>query len=112
MITLTIDILRRLTTQMHEDLGSQQGTKHTSLDLQRDIAELMHALADDGVYTVTPGCPSSDSVKPVPNVVGLGWLQLTGPLADFNRNFVRLQARCRMKPVVGLSYASATQCTV
>ncbi|KAI0697950.1 hypothetical protein C8T65DRAFT_813442 [Cerioporus squamosus] len=107
MITPTIEVLRRLTTQMHKDLGSRQGTKHTSPDLQRDIAELMRVLSDDGVYTVRPGRTVDGSKGTVPNAVGLGWTQLTGPLADFNRNLSRLQSRCRMSPVVGQPYAAA-----
>ena len=112
MITPTIDLLRRLTTQMHEELGGHQGRKHTSPDLERNITELMQVLADDEVYTVIPGRTvpnpegSTHTEGTVPNVVALGWTQLAGPLADFNRNLSRLQVRCRMSPVIGQPYAA------
>lgn len=109
MVSPCIDLLRRLATQINHDLGSHQGSKHTSPDLTLDIEELMKSLADHHVYTVEPGrIIDDDSDNPcVPNAVGLGWTQLAGPLADFNNQLRRLQARCRMKPLVGQPYVTS-----
>ncbi|KIP02484.1 hypothetical protein PHLGIDRAFT_122426 [Phlebiopsis gigantea 11061_1 CR5-6] len=37
------------------ELGSHQGTKHTSPDLQRDIERHMQSLRDRDVYTIEDG---------------------------------------------------------
>ncbi|KAI0723617.1 hypothetical protein C8Q76DRAFT_767461 [Earliella scabrosa] len=47
-VSPAIDILRRLSAQINGTLGSRQGAKHTSPDLERDINELIDALAMDG----------------------------------------------------------------
>lgn len=109
MVSPCIELLRRLATQINHDLGSHQGSKHTSPDLTLDIEELMKSLADHRVYTVEAGRIIDDeSDNPcVPNAVGLGWTQLAGPLADFNTQLRRLQARCRMKPLVGQPYVTS-----
>ena len=105
MITPCIDLLRRLASQIHIDLGSRQGIKHTSPDLDRDINELVESLAEQDVYTYQPG-RFIDSDKPVvPNAVAEGWNLLLNPLNEFNNALRRLQARCRMTPVVGSKYA-------
>lgn len=109
MVSPCIELLRRLATQINHDLGSHQGSKHTSPDLTLDIEELMKSLADHRVYTVEAGRIIDDeSDNPcVPNAVGLGWTQLAGPLADFNTQLRRLQARCHMKPLVGQPYVTS-----
>ncbi|OSD06261.1 hypothetical protein PYCCODRAFT_1354209, partial [Trametes coccinea BRFM310] len=98
-ISPCIDILHRLATQINHDLGSRQGAKHTSPSVERDISELMDALAQHRVYEVEPG-RVIDTEKPViPNASSAGLAQLAGPLADFNAQIKRLQARCRLTPV-------------
>ena len=104
MITPCIDILRRLASQIHIDLGSRQGVKHTSPELDRDVNELTESLSEQAIYTYQPG-RVIDTDKPiVPNAVAEGWNQLFTPLNDFNNALRRLQARCRMTPIVGQSY--------
>ena len=50
MISPCIDVLRKLATQIHDDLGSRQGTKHTSPDLERDLDILVRSLKEHNVY--------------------------------------------------------------
>ncbi|KAH9901536.1 hypothetical protein C8Q73DRAFT_635931 [Cubamyces lactineus] len=103
-ISPCIDILRRLATQINEDLGARQGNKHTTPDLDFDIHELMDSLAHHRVYDVEPGRTISSEKPTVLNAVSAGLGQLAGPLADFNAQVRRLQSRCRMAPVVGEPY--------
>ncbi|CDO73697.1 hypothetical protein BN946_scf185015.g25 [Trametes cinnabarina] len=64
----------------------------------------LDALAQHRVYEVEPG-RVIDTEKPViPNASSAGLAQLAGPLADFNAQIKRLQARCRLTPVVGAPY--------
>ncbi|OSD06942.1 hypothetical protein PYCCODRAFT_1449702 [Trametes coccinea BRFM310] len=109
MISPCVDILRQLATQVNADLGAHQGTKHTSPDLEKDIAHLMESLQEHGVYSVDPGrCVDEVPKSSVPNIVALGCAALSGPLADFNKALAHLQQRCLMKPLGGMPYAGAT----
>ncbi|PIL35866.1 hypothetical protein GSI_01526 [Ganoderma sinense ZZ0214-1] len=108
MISPCIDILRRLATQINRDLGARQGSKHTSPDLERDIAELMRSLAEHSVYTVEPGRTIEDDNGVVPNATSLGLSQLIAPLRDFNAQLTRLQKRCTVKPVAGPPYVTTS----
>ncbi|KAJ8462312.1 hypothetical protein ONZ51_g10984 [Trametes cubensis] len=103
-ISPCINILRRLATQINQDLGSRQGSKHTTPDLDFDIHELMDSLAHHRVYDIEPGRTISSEKPTVLNAVSAGLGQLAGPLADFNAQVRRLQARCQMTPVVGRPY--------
>ncbi|KAI0661524.1 hypothetical protein C8Q70DRAFT_903404, partial [Cubamyces menziesii] len=98
-ISPCINILRRLATQINQDLGSRQGSKHTTPDLDFDIHELMDSLAHHRVYDIEPGRTISSEKPTVLNAVSAGLGQLAGPLADFNAQVRRLQARCQMTPV-------------
>ncbi|KAI8971036.1 hypothetical protein BD414DRAFT_426749, partial [Trametes punicea] len=99
LISPRVNILRQPVTQVNSELGTRQGVKHTSPDLERDITHLMESLREHGVYPVEPG-RVLETVKPsVPTVVALGCTQLSGPLSDFNCQLFRLQERCQMKPV-------------
>jgi hypothetical protein len=41
MVTPGIDMLHQLATQINKDLGADQGTKHTTPELKKDIEELI-----------------------------------------------------------------------
>lgn len=103
MITPCIEILRQLAKQMHEDLGSRQGTKHASPDLERDIAELMRSLKEHNVCVIEPGRTLNED-EIIPNAASVGLQNIDGPLEEFNEMFSNLQARCRMNPLVGEPY--------
>lgn len=117
MISPCIDILRHLARKVHNELGSHQGTKHTSPDLQRDIERLMQSLLDRDVYTIEEGrvvdlSDDDEDGDPsqygaVVNCVTKGYNHLTEPLREFNHAFRRLQERCRAQPLVGQPYFNA-----
>ena len=69
---------------MNRGLGARQRPKHTSPDLERDIAELMRSLAEHSVYMVEPGRTIDEDKGIVPNAASLGLSLLNTPLRDFN----------------------------
>ncbi|KAJ3541714.1 hypothetical protein NM688_g6046 [Phlebia brevispora] len=106
MIAPCIHILRHLATQVHQDLGSRQGTKHASPELQRDINLLKESLQQHKVYEIQSGRIIDQEDAVVANVVSEGLKSLKEPLAEYNKGFRRLQQRCRMKPLVGEAYVA------
>ena len=130
MISPCIDILRHLARKVHDELGTYQGTKHTSPNLERDIERLMQSLADHNVYeiengrTIDPGSDitgdkdgveSPDDAKPevtaqvvVPNCISLGLSRLPSPLREYNETFRKLQERSRQVPLIGEQYLTAS----
>lgn len=96
------------------ELGSHQGTKHTSPDLQRDIERHMQSLRDRDVYTIEDGrvVDLSDDGEDrdatqygaVVNCMTEGYNRLTEPLRELNSSFRRLQERCRAQPLAGQPY--------
>ncbi|KAI0771548.1 hypothetical protein BD413DRAFT_604324 [Trametes elegans] len=90
-ISLCIEVLQQLATQINAELGLHQGTKHHAPDLTNDIWELMRSLHLHGVYTVESDRPGKGSVKPVPNVYSVGIHLLACPLADYNSMFCTMQ---------------------
>lgn len=120
MISPCINILRQLAREVHNELGSRQGVKHTSPDLQRDIARLMQSLSDHEVYEIKEGRTIDDDSENaeetasisasgtgvVPNCVSEGYAQLAAPLQEYNAAFRRLQAHVRARPLVGEPYIS------
>ncbi|KAI0074176.1 hypothetical protein K474DRAFT_1601943 [Panus rudis PR-1116 ss-1] len=101
MISPCIDTLRKLATQMNQELGSRQGTKHTTPDIWRDISELMKSLHEHSVYHLEPGRTIPGEKAEVPNLFTVGLDALKKPLKDYNIAFQKLQARRRMKPLIG-----------
>lgn len=106
MITPCIDILRKLATQIHNDLGSRQGAKHAPADLNKDISELMRSLREHNVYVIEHGRTVDGGKASVPNTVSQGLRSLAEPLKAYNYAFKRLQRRCQMQPLVGERYYS------
>ena len=100
MISPCIDVLCRLSTQLNAALGAKQGTKHTSPSLERDIGILVCSLKQHRVYELQPGHIIEDDKAVVPDSYTAGLEALKGPLADFNREFAKLQARCKSIPLV------------
>ena len=95
---------------MKHALGVDIGTNHSSPDLQNDIAELMQSLDEHDVYRIIPGRITDEDDPPVPDVISVGLQALTdstaNPLNEYNKAFIRLQARRRMTPVVDDTPAS------
>ncbi|KAI0733259.1 hypothetical protein C8Q72DRAFT_935280 [Fomitopsis betulina] len=106
MISPCVDVLRRLAAAMNSSLGAQQGTKHTTPSLERDITHLRESLRRFRVYEVIPGREIDDgSDNPVvPDSLTLGLQRLWEPLKEFNATFAKLQARCRALPLIGNKY--------
>ena len=78
---------------MNSTLGAQQGTKHTTPSLERDIAHLRASLRRFRVYEVIPGREIDDgSDNPVvPDSLTLGLQRLGEPLKEFHAVFAKLQ---------------------
>lgn len=108
MISPCVDILRRLATHINSTLGAQQGTKHASPSLDRDIGHLMASLRRFRVYELDPGRDiddGTDSDAVVADSLTVGLQRLSEPLADFNASFAKLKARCSGQPLLGGKYA-------
>ncbi|KAH7917112.1 hypothetical protein BV22DRAFT_983924, partial [Leucogyrophana mollusca] len=105
MVAPCVEVLRHLSKVMSSLLGSNLGTRHEPMDLTRDIPTLMASLKDHEVYEVKRGRVLDEDDPPVTDVVAHGLQALTdsasNPLSDFNFSFTRLQARRRLKPIVG-----------
>ncbi|KAI0729063.1 hypothetical protein C8Q72DRAFT_794862 [Fomitopsis betulina] len=106
MILPCIDVLLCLVAAMNSSLGAQQGTKHTTLSLERDIVHLRESLCQFRVYEVIPGREIDDgSDNPVvPDSLTLGLQHLWESLKEFNATFAKLQACCRAPPLIGNKY--------
>ncbi|KAI0071152.1 hypothetical protein K474DRAFT_1582656, partial [Panus rudis PR-1116 ss-1] len=98
-ITPCIDFLRQLATQINQELGSRQGSKHSSPDLWRDITTLMRSLHEHSVYIQQDGRVIEDEKGAVPNIVARGLEALHKPLQEYNEAFVTAKIRRRNKPL-------------
>ncbi|KAI0077522.1 hypothetical protein K474DRAFT_1595949, partial [Panus rudis PR-1116 ss-1] len=95
-----IEYLRKLTTQINQELGSRQGSKHASPDLWRDITELMKSFHEHSVYQVEQGRTIDGEKAEVTNILAAGVEMLQKPLDEYNEAFKTLQARRRREPLV------------
>jgi len=104
MVSPSINVLHRLSAHMIDELGADQGVKHTVPSLEKDISALMKSLADLEVYTEKEGRTLDANEKPAQDVVSVGLALLAhGPaLAKFNAEFDRIRERRRLKPVSDL----------
>ncbi|KAJ3540608.1 hypothetical protein NM688_g6203 [Phlebia brevispora] len=100
MVSPCINILRTLTEQINDTLGSKQGKKHHSPDLSFDIAELMKSLRRHGVYSKQPGRTFDDRKAVIPDVLVKGIQEIQKPLTEYNALFERLRRRRRIKPLI------------
>lgn len=107
MVSPCVDVLRRLATRIHTELGSHQGSKHTVPDLKKDLNMLMESLKEHEVYTIKAGRVLDPLDSPIPDILSTGFAALThgtsassvSPLEDFNIQFNRLRERRRLIPV-------------
>ncbi|KAK7692084.1 hypothetical protein QCA50_005491 [Cerrena zonata] len=95
-----IEILRKLSTEINADLGSRQGSKHTSPDLANDISAIIKSLREYRVYEIEHGRVIDSDKSSVPNIVASGLEALLGPLREYNDMFRKLQERRRMTPLI------------
>ncbi|KAJ7280067.1 hypothetical protein C8J57DRAFT_1464500 [Mycena rebaudengoi] len=104
MVAPCVTALRHLSTSIINILGSDQGTKHAPADLVTDIEVLMESLAEHEVYEIKGRVFAEGDGAPTPDVITAGIHQLTdstsNPLTEYNTSFQKLQARCRLKPLV------------
>ncbi|KAI0074543.1 hypothetical protein K474DRAFT_1677020 [Panus rudis PR-1116 ss-1] len=75
-----------LATQINDELGSRQGSKHALPDLWRDISELMKAFQEHNAEVM--------------NILAEGVEMLKKPLNEYNEAFKTLQARRRRQPLI------------
>lgn len=92
-ISPCIEILRKLSAQINSDLGSHQGSKHTSPDLANDIDAILKSLREYRVYEIERGRIVEGDKASVPNVIAAGLEALPGPLREYNAMFRKLQER-------------------
>lgn len=99
----TVEVLRRIATQINHDLGSCQGTKHSTPNLDNDIKELMQSLKDNSVYQIEEGRSLESTKSIVTDVLSEGVVALSeGPaLKEYNDAFKILQERRRAIPLIG-----------
>ncbi|PPQ87507.1 hypothetical protein CVT24_010731, partial [Panaeolus cyanescens] len=102
-ISPCVDALRHLATTMKRVLGTDIGSRHAPPDLSRDIRVLMESLKEHKVYEVEMGRKVDDDDIPVVDVIAEGMCSLltSSALSDFNKAFVSMQERRRMRPVCG-----------
>ena len=115
MIGPCVEVLRHLAKRMSKLLGSDQGTLHEPMDLTADIPILMTSLADHKVYEIIKGRILDDDT-PTVDVISIGLQNLTdiniNPLDAYNKSFEHLQARRRLKPIVGVPAPLASESAV
>jgi hypothetical protein len=104
MVAPCVTALQHLSTSIISILGSEQGVKHAPADLFTDIKVLMESLAEHEVYMIKGRMFSEGDGDPTPDVITVGVHQLTdsssNPLTEYNALFLKLQARCRLRPLV------------
>ncbi|KAJ7832749.1 hypothetical protein B0H14DRAFT_3711869 [Mycena olivaceomarginata] len=104
MVAPCVTALRHLSTSIINILGSEQGTKHAPADLATDIDLLMRSLTEHDVYQVKGRVFAEGDGSPTPDIITVGIQQITdstsNPLTEYNTAFLKLQARCRLRPLV------------
>ncbi|KAI0075724.1 hypothetical protein K474DRAFT_1599390, partial [Panus rudis PR-1116 ss-1] len=100
-ISPCIGILRELATQLNEALGSKQGNKHQTPELDNDIRELVKSLRMHKVYVIERGRTIEGDKAEVPNVQSVGLNHIEEPLCSYNTEFERMRHRRRMTPLIG-----------
>ncbi|KAJ3555923.1 hypothetical protein NM688_g2309 [Phlebia brevispora] len=101
-ISPCIMLLRSLATQMNDTLGSKQGTKHHSPNLDKDIQEIMKSLRMHEVYVYhKEGRPIEGKGGEVKDVIAEGVIRLGSALKEYNTTFERLRARRTVPPLIG-----------
>ncbi|EPQ54726.1 hypothetical protein GLOTRDRAFT_106364 [Gloeophyllum trabeum ATCC 11539] len=104
MMSPCVDVLRHLTNKMKLLLSLDQGVKHAEANLKNDISLLMASLADHEVYAVKNGRILGEDDGPIKDIATVGLENLMNgksPLDEFNKAFLRLQARQRISPITG-----------
>ena len=99
-----MDVLRRLSTKINPELGTEQGSKHTIPDLRKDIEILMTVLKEHDVYQVVHGRAVDTQDRAVQDVISVELAQLshgnaTNPIGEFNEQFERLCDRRKLVAV-------------
>ncbi|OCH88890.1 hypothetical protein OBBRIDRAFT_805101 [Obba rivulosa] len=73
MISPCINILRQLVTQINGTLGSKQGSRHHTPELEKDILKLRRSMREHNIYQVERGrtidYEKDDERAAMPNIV-------------------------------------------
>lgn len=116
MIAPCVDVLRQLSRNFKQMLGSDVGTAHHPPDLSIDIPDLMASLEEHEVYCFKKGRSLDDDDLPVPDVVTVGFDALlsgrSSPLKEYNATFTNLQShdsRQHLTPLVSNDVVPATE---
>lgn len=104
LVSPCVEILRKLSTKINHELGTDQGSKHTTPNLEKDISILMKVLKEHDVYEVIPGRIVDARDCAVQDVISVGLAQLshgnsTNPITAFNEEFNRLRERRKLTPI-------------
>ena len=90
-----VDVLRQLSKTFNDNLGADQGTRHTPANLTDDIQSLMESLEEHNVYQIQNGWVLDEDDGPVKDVMGVGLQNLVdgnkNPLSKYNEVFQRVQ---------------------
>ncbi|CAA7268668.1 unnamed protein product [Cyclocybe aegerita] len=105
MVAPCVEILRQLACGFKQMLGSDLGTAHHPMDLSHDLPDLMDSLEDHEVYIYKKGRYLDEDDAPAVDIISSGLKDLLkgkeSPLVNYNDAFHHLQARRRLKPLVG-----------
>ncbi|PPQ92857.1 hypothetical protein CVT25_004345 [Psilocybe cyanescens] len=104
LVSPCVEILRKLSTKINNELGTDQGSRHKIPDLQKDIEILMRVLKEHEVYEIVHGRVVDTKDCAVPDVISVGLAQVshrssTNPIAEFNEHFKRMRERRKLTPV-------------
>ncbi|KAJ7195051.1 hypothetical protein GGX14DRAFT_377305 [Mycena pura] len=104
MVAPCVTALRHLSSSIISILGSDQGTKHAPADLVTDVEVLMESLTEHEVYQIKGRIFAEGDGTATTDVITAGVQQLTdstsNPLMEYNASFSKLQARCRLRPLI------------
>ncbi|KAG5649517.1 hypothetical protein H0H81_003336 [Sphagnurus paluster] len=89
LISPCVDVLRHLAVWVHDNLGTAQGARHTTPDLEKDILTLMALLKEYKAYMIREGRILDPQDSPIVDALSTGAASLTHgasstPIDNFN----------------------------
>jgi hypothetical protein len=101
MISPCANVLRRVVHEFHNSLGEDQGIKHRTADLAKDIDILVASMLEHKTYENIAGQTFDDNKYTPLDIISKGYGILAhGVLRDsigeFNAKFVKLQQRAEV----------------
>src|SRR2546423_14514951 len=110
MISPCANILRRIVHEFHNSLGEDQGTKHCTADLAKDIGILTTSILEHKIYEDIPGRASNDAKHAPVDIISKGYRTFAhgvprDSIGEFNVKFRKLQRRSELAPLADDSTA-------